>query len=79
MPVVVGGLLTLVGTVAAALGTAIRDVVQRRNKEKKRRADKFEELVAAVYEFEAPMSRKPCHPLPRCNRFRRSTSCNSAH
>ena len=52
VPVVVGGLLTLVGTVAAALGTAIRDVVQRPNKEKKRRADKFEELVAAVYEFD---------------------------
>ena len=52
VPVLVGGLLTLVGTVAAALGTAIRDVVQRRNKEKKRRADKFEELVAAVYEFD---------------------------
>jgi hypothetical protein len=52
VPVVVGGLLTLVGTVAAALGTAIRDLVQRRNKEKKRRADKFEELVAAVYEFD---------------------------
>ena len=52
VPVLVGGLLTLVGTVAAALGTAIRDVVQRRNKEKKRRADKFEELVAAIYEFD---------------------------
>ena len=52
MPVVVGGLLTLVETVAAALGTAIRDVVQRRNKEKKRRADKFEEMVASVYEFD---------------------------
>src|SRR6516162_1933839 len=52
VPVVVGGLLTLMGTVAAALGTAIRDVVQRRNKEKKRRVDKFEESVAAVYEFD---------------------------
>ena len=42
VPVVVGGLLTLVGTVEAALGTVIRDVVQRRTKEKKRRVDKFE-------------------------------------
>ena len=41
-PVLVGGLLTLGGVVAAALGTVIRDVVQRRTKEKKRRVDKFE-------------------------------------
>ena len=52
VPVLVGGLLTLGGTVAAALGTVIRDVVQRRTKEKKRRVDKFEELVVAVYEFD---------------------------
>ena len=35
VPVVVGGLLTLVGTVAAALGTVIRDVVQRRSEERR--------------------------------------------
>ena len=51
-PVLVGGLLTLGGVVAAALGTVIRDVVQRRSEERKRRADKFEELVASVYEFD---------------------------
>ena len=52
VPVLVGGLLTLGGTVAAALGTVIRDVVQRRSEERKRRANKFEELVAAVYDFD---------------------------
>jgi hypothetical protein len=52
VPVLVGGLLTLGGTVAAALGTVIRDAVQRRSEERKRRADKFEELVASVYEFD---------------------------
>jgi hypothetical protein len=51
-PVVAGGLLTLGGTIAAALGTVIRDLVQRRSEERKRRSDKFEELVAAVYEFD---------------------------
>ena len=91
VPVLVGGLLTLVGTVAAALGTAIRDVVQRRNKEKKRRADKFEELVAAVYDFDHWLDRLKdrfvfgASPGNRVtiyqwyNRFRRSTSRNSAH
>ena len=52
VPVLVGGLLTLGGVVAAALGTGIRDVVQRRSEERKRRSDKFEELVAAVYDFD---------------------------
>jgi hypothetical protein len=51
-PVVVGGLLTLGGTVAGVIGTAIRDMTQQRHEKTKRRADKFEELVAAVYEFE---------------------------
>ena len=52
LPVVVGGLLALGGVVAGVIGTAIRDVVQQRRDDRKRRADKFEELVAAVYEFE---------------------------
>jgi hypothetical protein len=51
-PVVVGGLLALGGTVAGAIATTIRDAVQQRHETRKRRADKFEELVAAVYEFD---------------------------
>ncbi|WP_456863685.1 hypothetical protein [Bradyrhizobium sp. USDA 4503] len=34
------------------VGTARRDAAQERREAKKRRADKFEELVAAVYEFD---------------------------
>jgi hypothetical protein len=52
LPVIVGGLLTLGGTVAAAIVSTIRDEVQKRRDARKRRADKFEELVAAVYEFD---------------------------
>jgi hypothetical protein len=51
-PVVVGGLLALGGTVAGAIATTIRDAAQQRHETRKRRADKFEELVAAVYEFD---------------------------
>jgi hypothetical protein len=51
-PVVVGGLLALGGTVAGAIATTIRDAVQQRHEKAKRRADKFEELVAALYEFD---------------------------
>jgi hypothetical protein len=51
-PVVVGGVLALGGTVAGAIATTIRDAAQQRHERKKRRADKFEELVAAVYEFD---------------------------
>jgi cytochrome c oxidase assembly factor CtaG len=51
-PVVVGGLLALGGTVAGAIATTIRDAGQQRHETRKRRADKFEELVAAVYEFD---------------------------
>lgn len=40
------------GTVAAAIVSTIRDEVQKRRDARKRRADKFEELVAAVYEFD---------------------------
>jgi hypothetical protein len=49
-PVVVGGLLGVGGTVGV-IGTTIRDVARQRHEKAKRRADKFEELVAAVYEF----------------------------
>jgi hypothetical protein len=51
-PVVVGGLLGVGGTMVGVIGTTIRDVAQQRHEKAKRRADKFEELVAAVYEFD---------------------------
>ena len=50
--VVVGGLLGVGGTIAGVIGTAIRDQIQQRYDTKKRRAEKFEELVGAVYEFD---------------------------
>jgi hypothetical protein len=34
------------------VGAARRDAAQQRHEKTKRRADKFEELVAAVYEFD---------------------------
>lgn len=51
-PVVVGGLLTLAGTAAGSMVTIIREIAQNRRDAKKRRADKLEELVAAIYEFD---------------------------
>ena len=51
-PVVVGGLLGVSGTMVGVIGTTIRDVAQQCHDKAKRRADKFEELVAAVYEFD---------------------------
>jgi hypothetical protein len=55
-PVVVGGLLTglftLGGIGAGLVASSRRDAAQERREAKKRRADKFEELVAAVYEFD---------------------------
>ena len=48
-PVVVGGLLAVGGTIAGVIGTGIRDWAQQRHETKKRRADKFEELVAALF------------------------------
>lgn len=51
-PVIVGGLLTLAGTAAASVVTLIRDKAQEQRDAHKRRADKFEELVAAVHEFD---------------------------
>ena len=55
-PVVVGGVLAgifaLGGVIAGQIGTARRDAAQERREARKRRADKFEELVAAVYEFD---------------------------
>jgi hypothetical protein len=55
-PVVVGGLLTglfaLGGIGVGLVRTARRDAAQERRETRKRRADKFEELVAAVYEYD---------------------------
>ena len=55
-PIVVGGLLTglfaLGGIGVGLLGAARRDAAQERREAKKRRADKFEALVAAVYEYD---------------------------
>jgi hypothetical protein len=51
-PVIVGGLLGVGGTMVGVIGTTIRDVAQQRQEKTKRLADKFEELVAAVYEFD---------------------------
>ena len=55
-PIVASGLLTglfaLGGIGVGLLGTARRDAAQERHETRKRRADKFEELVAAVYEFD---------------------------
>lgn len=55
-PVVVGGLLTgifaLGGIGVGLVGASRRDAAQERRDARKRRADKFEELVAAVYEFD---------------------------
>ncbi len=40
------------GIAITAVGTLIRDVVHERRERRKRRAEKFEELVAAVYDFD---------------------------
>jgi hypothetical protein len=55
-PVVVGGVLTglfaLGGIGVGAVVAARRDAAQERHEKAKRRADKFEELVAGLYEFD---------------------------
>jgi hypothetical protein len=40
------------GTMVGVIGATIRDAAQQRNEKTKRRADKFEELVAAIYEYD---------------------------
>jgi hypothetical protein len=47
-PVVVGGGLTLAGTLATTLVTIVRDAVQQGDDKKKRRADKFERDVPGL-------------------------------
>ncbi|WP_426612569.1 hypothetical protein [Bradyrhizobium sp. McL0616] len=55
-PVVLGGLLTgaftLGGIGVGLFGAARRDAAQEHRDLRERRADKFEELVAAVYEYD---------------------------
>jgi hypothetical protein len=55
-PIVVSGVLTgvfaLGGIYVGQMATAQRDAVQEVREARKRRADKFEELVATVYEFD---------------------------
>lgn len=55
-PIVLTGFFTLVGSLGGIgvglVGTARRDAAQERREARKRRADKFEELVAAVNEFD---------------------------
>jgi hypothetical protein len=46
------GFFALGGVGISSWTTARRDAAQERREAKKRRADKFEELVAAVYEFD---------------------------
>ena len=51
-PVIVGGLLAL-GGVALTGGVSVGvRFLQSREEKRKRRAEKFEELVAALYEFD---------------------------
>jgi hypothetical protein len=57
-PVVVGGLLTIGGGVVALVGSFIRDWVLLRQEQRKERLKKFEELLAARYEFDHWMERK---------------------
>jgi hypothetical protein len=52
LPVIVGGLLTMGGGVIGFVGSIIRDAVQTSHDKKKHRAQKFEELVTAVYEYD---------------------------
>jgi hypothetical protein len=51
-PVVVGGLLTLAGGAVGSGVTVALKLVESRDAKKKKRADKFEELVEAVYAFD---------------------------
>jgi hypothetical protein len=52
LPVVVGGLLAMGGGVIGFIGSVILGVMQSQREKQKRRADKFEEFVSALYEYE---------------------------
>ncbi|WP_018317310.1 hypothetical protein [Bradyrhizobium sp. WSM2793] len=51
-PVIVGGLLTMCGVAVSGGVTIALNRAQARDEQKKRRAEKFEQLVSAVYEFD---------------------------
>src|SRR5262249_38268139 len=57
-PVVVGGLLAMAGGLIGSGATFAMKVVESRNEKRKRRAEKFEELVAALFEYEHWLSQK---------------------
>jgi hypothetical protein len=52
LPVIVGGLLTLGGVAIATASSVILDVLRARRDRRTRRGEKFEELVAAIYEYD---------------------------
>lgn len=51
-PVIVGGLIAMGGVLISGTITLAVSFIQTRAERKKRRADKFEEFVTAVYEFD---------------------------
>jgi hypothetical protein len=52
LPVVVGGALSMGGIGIGLVVALVRDWISRKEERRKLRADKFEELVAALYEFD---------------------------
>jgi len=56
--VVVGGMLTVAGGVVAGGVTIIVTLLQRAAEKRKERAEKFEKLVAAIYEFDHWLEKK---------------------
>lgn len=51
-PTIVGGLLVIGGGIIGLIGPAIRDTLQFHEERRRRRAEKFEELVKSIYEFD---------------------------
>jgi hypothetical protein len=58
LPVIVGGLLTLAGGAVAVIGPIIIEARKALQERKRRRADKFEELVQAIYELDHWLDRE---------------------
>jgi hypothetical protein len=52
LPVIVGGALSMGGIGIGLVVAVVRDWMSRKEERRNRRADKFEELVAALYEFD---------------------------
>jgi hypothetical protein len=57
-PVIVGGLLTIAGAIVAGGLTLVLKLLESNNEKKKRRTDKFQELVEAVYEHDHWVNKK---------------------